>query len=201
MFNGMKYEVGGLGYTVGMLIIYIFGINKIAQTFVMLTAYNAYALCTDTQWDVLSIVIDTDATIEISEGKYKLWKLYKKYCIYSIILFITSAIMLVCLKLSGNPFNVRITSTILIMECGLFPLYALKYTLGSVLVLYVNGFMIMITNIITYTARGLVTISVKSDFALSYGVVTSCFIGLAFNIILYVTHIKKIRAGLNNINT
>lgn len=181
-----------------MIIIYTFGINKVAQSAVMLAAYNAYALCTDTQWDVLSYVIDTDVTLDISDGKFNMKGSSKKYIIYSITLFISSVIMVLALKIFIN-FDLKICFIILIMECGLFPIYAIKYEVTSILIIYASEFWMTLTPIIVYSIRTVVTIVIKSNYALSYGVISSCVTGMALNIIMYVVYNKKIKAGLEEI--
>lgn len=197
MFNGVRYALGDMGYSLGMLVIYTFGINKLAQSAAMIASYNAYALCTDTQWDVLSSGIDTDATIDISEGRYKILTNFKRYVIYSLILLATSIVLMLGLRMM-IPFGLKMAFMILAIECGLFPIYAFKYNLNSLNVIYANGVLMLVSTLITYIARTIVTVVSKSELALSWGVVTSCVIGTLWSVVIYLTYKKKIKVDMGN---
>lgn len=96
IIEGLKYSMSYLPADVLMCFTYVFGYRNVTNIGgEYFTAYNIEALCTDTQWDILDSGIDTAVTTEVCDNGNKNNKHLRLCCVlYSLILFGTSAIML-----------------------------------------------------------------------------------------------------------
>jgi hypothetical protein len=97
-FHGVKYRLQGIVSSVSMFMIYLFGLRPVmAYSEVLLASYNLMSLCTDTQWDVLSAAVETDASIKLCNGEFNTNKreTFKNAIIFSVILIMTSVLMMI----------------------------------------------------------------------------------------------------------
>ena len=92
--NAFKFSIEPVSYDLGLTITYLFNLSGNG----FLAEYNMMSLCTDTQWDVLSTGIDTNTTLNVADGKYDK-SLYYIHIVYSVILFVSSALLLVIMCL------------------------------------------------------------------------------------------------------
>ena len=64
-FIGIRYQLYKVVSNFGMTIVYFFVIGGVAGSELFLYSYNTMLMCTDTKWDLIASVIDTDTTIRI----------------------------------------------------------------------------------------------------------------------------------------
>jgi hypothetical protein len=193
VFKGAKYEVSSLVGEFGLLIIYFFGIQQVAgQSEIFLASYNICAMCTDTQWDILSSAIDTTTSLEICNGTYEKnkKKIAKNAIAWGIILFISSLLMILISYLFTN-FSLKIAITILLLECVWFPLYSIRYSFESWLKLEYSGIWLVVIYISAYVVRTIVTFSIKSEYNLSIGVLITAIIASSAVCMLYAIKHKE----------
>lgn len=174
--DGIKYTMSELPHDVLMCLIYIFGYGKAASMAGgYFAAYNIEALCTDTQWDILDSGIDTTVTTEICDtGNNDIRKVKVAAVLYSIILFISSALMIAAHSFLYTNVDIGKVFLIFVIECAGFPIYALCYCEAGRIVINNPTPLIAILTIIRYIVRLAITSLIKSPYAISYGVVFSC---------------------------
>lgn len=185
--DGIKYTMSELPHDVLMCMIYATGYNKAAsQVGGYFAAYNIEALCTDTQWDILDSGIDTAVTTDICEnGDVNQKKSILASVVYSIILFASSAVTITVYSMMYKDVDIRKVITIFLVECGGFPIYAIMYCVADKIVISNPTALIAILGVVRYAVRFIVTSMVVSPYAISYGVVTSCVLGLVQWFIIY----------------
>lgn len=69
--KGMKFVTVHLVSSLGMFVVYLFGLRNLCTDPAMLAAYNMMSMCSDTQWDIVEGAVDKHTTIGISEGSWK----------------------------------------------------------------------------------------------------------------------------------
>lgn len=191
--QGIKYEIPQIISNIAMFIIYFFGLSRVVtQSESLLIAYNIAAMCTDTQWDILSSAIDTNTSLHICNGTYEQNKKYiiKSNIKYSLCLF-ASCIIMVILNRLFKPFDLKYALIVVIIECGTFPLYAIKYTVQQWLNLMYSGILIGIIPILIYIIRITVSFTGSSDYTLSIGVLVTSLTGGLLTILLYKVKHKQ----------
>lgn len=175
-----------------MLVIYLFGLTDINGTVYFLASYNIMVMCTDTQWDILYSAIDTKTSLEICNGNYKKKnkQMLKQAIAYSILLIISSIIMIIIMRLTKS-FNIKTTFILFIIQCIIFPLYAIRYTYESWLRLEYSGIWITIITTAVYVVRITLLFSLQTNYALSISVFIAAVLDVISMIILYNTVRKK----------
>jgi uncharacterized membrane protein YGL010W len=141
------------------------------QSALFLASYNICAMCTDTQWDILSSVIDTTTSVEICDGTYEKnkKKIGRNAILWGIILFVSSLLMILVSYLFAA-FSLKIAITILLLECVWFPLYSIRYSYEAWIKLEHGGAWLVAIYIVSYVIRTIITFTVKSEYNLSIGV-------------------------------
>lgn len=184
---GWRIEASVLVSEIGMLIIYFFGLQKsVSGSVEFLTAYNIAAMCTDTQWDILSSAIDTNTTKEICDGTYDKneKQILEASVIYSIILFMTSlAMIIICRTLFT--FNIQMCLTVFLIECSTFMIYAISYSEEAWLKINYIGKPMAIITIISYVARIILSLTLQSKYRLSLAILILAIYGFIAITILY----------------
>lgn len=178
--DGFKYSVNSLPHSILMCLIYLFGYSKAANVDGgYFAAYNLEALCTDTQWDILSSGIDTAVTTEICKNNTKNKKQYIiGGILYSILLYISSAVMLLLyLNMFADVDSTKVW-LIFIMECSGFPLYAIMYCIEAEIVIIKPLPVIAVLTVVRYVVRTVITMLASTPYAISFGVLTSLCLGL-----------------------
>lgn len=173
--DGIKYSVASLPTNALMSVIYIFGYVRASSVpGGYFQAYNIEALCTDTQWDILSSGIDTAVTTEICKNGTRNKKQYIISAIlYSILLYISSALMLLIYLNIYTDVDATKTWIIFLLECTGFPIYAIMYSIEAEVVILKPIKLIAVLAILRYVLRTIVTTFVNSPYAISFGVLTS----------------------------
>lgn len=91
--KNIRYEANTLINALFMFVIYTFGYRNAFQAGEeYLLALNLVALCTDTQWDMLT-ARDTVAKVDIAKGRYDFKKEMRNAYIYTAILALSSIVM------------------------------------------------------------------------------------------------------------
>lgn len=192
--QGWKIEAPGLVSEICMFIIYFFGLQKsVSGSAVFLAAYNMAAMCTDTQWDILSSAIDTNTTKEVCNKSYD--KNKKSIYIASIIyanLLLLSSLSMVLISRTLFEFSLIDSLTIILIECFTFTIYAVKYIRTSWLQIEYAGIWMIITTIIGYIIRITLSMTMTSKYRLSIAVFFIAIYGFICITILYKWRYKNI---------
>lgn len=92
-FKNLRYESSNIINALFMFVVYTFGYRNAFQAGEeYLLALNLVALCTDTQWDMLT-ARDTVAKVDIAKNRYNYKKEMRNAYFYTIILALSSVIM------------------------------------------------------------------------------------------------------------
>lgn len=194
---GFKYTIADIPANVFMCLVYIIGYGNVSSTY--FASYNLEALCTDTQWDILDSAIDTTVTKEIcTNGMTNYKRLKVAGIVYSIILYLSSALMLFLCSFICKGVDIRITTIIFLVECSGFPFYALTYCVASRLAVQCPTVLSGILGVIRYIARLVVTTFVDSEYAISLGVVASCILCILQWFVIWLFTRKSIKVGVLN---
>ena len=185
--QGWKIEVPGLVGEICMFIIYFFGLQKsVSGSAVFLAAYNMAAMCTDSQWDILSSAIDTNTTKEVCNKSYE--KNKKSIYIASIIyanLLLLSSLSMVLIGRTLFEFSLIDSLTIILIECSTFTIFAIKYVETSWLQIEYAGIWMVITTVIGYVIRIILSMVLTSKYRLSIAVFFIAIYGFICITILY----------------
>lgn len=188
ILNYMKYSLKDIPSSIGMLIIYGLGISKVTtNSSVFLASYNAVAMSTDTQWDILSSSIDTNTSIKVLNNEYEKnkKKLFVGSIAYSILLMISSIIIMLLLYITSDNLSIDVMFTMFLIECSWFPIYAIRYTMMSWLSIENPCKEIVIISTSNYILRTFASMTLTSNYALSIGVMISAIYANTLDIILY----------------
>lgn len=202
LYESLKYSLSSIPSSLGMLIVYSLGIGKVTtQSDVYLASYNAVAMSTDVQWDILSSGIDTNTSIEVCEDNYESSKrkLFTNSVLYSLVLLVTSVMMMLIMYFTVKDLNLGQMFIIFMLECIWFPLYAIKYVMVSWLSLESPCKEIFIFSTLNYILRTSISLVLSSKYALSIGVSCSAIFGNTIFIILYLVKRRKDRNYIQNI--
>lgn len=185
--QGWKIEAPGLVGEICMFIIYFFGLQKsVSGSAVFLAAYNMAAMCTDSQWDILSSAIDTNTTKEVCNKSYE--KNKKSIYIASIIyanLLLLSSLLMVLIGRTLFEFSLIDSLTIIFIECSTFTIFAIKYVETSWLQIEYAGIWMVITTVIGYVIRIILSMVLTSKYRLSIAVFFIAIYGFICITILY----------------
>lgn len=193
VFKGVKYQISESISSIAMFIIYFFGLQKVINgSEAFLVAYNICAMCTDTQWDILWSAIETNTSIEVCNGTYdkNVKTLIKNSVLYSLLLLLSSLIML-AISYIITQYDIKAALIILMLECSLFPYYALRYVYESYLMIEYSGIWLVIIPLIGYTIRTILSFTINSCYALSISVGVCAVYGCTAIVILYAIQRKK----------
>lgn len=196
--RGWKIEAPGLVSEISMFIIYFFGLQKsVSGQAVFLAAYNMAAMCTDTQWDILSSVIDTNTTKAVCNGSYDKDKktLFTASVIYGNILLVSSILMVIISRLFFK-FSLLDALVIILIECSTFTLYAIKYVKTAWLKINYAGIWMVITTVVGYIIRIILSFALYSKYRLSISVFIIALYGFACITILYSWKYKESNINL-----
>lgn len=190
--DGFKFSTFSIPQSLCMFIIYVYGVNFMqTQTTVMLAAYNMMSMCTDVQWDILSSAPDTIGSLECGKGTFleNRKKLFINSVLYSLLLFMSSLVLLVILSfvpVYRESVDFHAAFICFILECFMFPIYAIKYMMYSYLQIMhpsMIGFGIII---ISHIFRFSTMIISNSDYKVALGVVSSALVGNTLSILYYL---------------
>ncbi len=176
--DGIKYSLAAIPSNIFLTIIYFTGYGNASTYPGYFEAYNLTGLCTDTQWDILNSGIDTAVSIEVcKDSGFKLKKAVPGAELYSIIMFLSSAVMFFLYSVLNPGTDISKSLVIYLIECGTFPVYAVLYSKGAKLTITSPSILISILTIMRYILRISITLFVKSPYAISFGVPASCIFG------------------------
>lgn len=170
--QGWKIEFPELVSEISMFIIYFFGIQKsVSSSAVFLAAYNMAAMCTDTQWDILSSAIDTNTTKEVCNKSYNKNKksIYIASIIYANTLLLSSILMLFIGRTLFE-FSLIDSLTIVFIECSTFIIYAIKYIETAWLKIQYAGIWMVIITAVGYVFRIILSFILTNKYRLSLAV-------------------------------
>lgn len=200
--SGITYSLYDIPDDIGMLIVYVFSINRMAESSAaVLGAYNMMSMCADTQWDILRSAIDTVGTLKVKAGTFvrSRKKLFLHAAVYSATLFVSIAIFIFsCYMIPSYRKSISFDMVwiMFLLECWAFPLYAIQYMMTSwVAIEHPNGYSFIIT-MVTYIARFVTVALIASDYRASLGVVTSAIVGNLCHIAIYQKYMKKTKGDL-----
>lgn len=195
--NAFKYSISPVSSSFCMMIVYILGISKMTNhSLEVLSAYNLMSMCCDTQWDAYSSSVDTNTTLHITSGKFEEQrrKLFIDAILHGILMIVLSAsCVFICMTLPiyRDSINFKYVWIMFSLECLTFPLYGIQYTARSwTAVSHPNPFQAL-SNIIKYIIRTLVTLTLPTIYAVSEAVISSCIIGLIFEVCIYKYYRKR----------
>lgn len=89
--RGLRFVSVHLVSSLGMFVVYLFGLRRLCTDPVMLAAYNMMSMCSDTQWDIVEGAVDKHTTIGICDGTWKESKALFEGFLYGVILLVTTA--------------------------------------------------------------------------------------------------------------
>lgn len=191
LVNGFKFSIGESVSNIFMFLTYAIGLHGIAYSNPkMISVHNAIGICTDTQWDIGYSTIDTVVTDDIAYGKYS-FKTLLRSLLYLITLYITSVLMMIAYLAVYSNVDGGAAWKWFIIEFSLFPAYSIIYTFSSYIAVKRPSVWLAVLTCIRYMARLLVTMGLKSDYALAYGVICSATIGLIYLPLLYMVTRRK----------
>ncbi len=125
--DGIKYSLYEIPQSIGMTIIYAFGISSMAyRSAAVLSAYNMMSMCTDIEWDIMHSSIDTIGTLKVKGKEFVNNKksLFRDSAIYAIILILVSALTISVFEhIPSYKYSVdfNIVWTMFLLECLGFP--------------------------------------------------------------------------------
>lgn len=170
--NGIKYRIVSIMSNICMYTIYSFGLKPVSSfSPLIFTTYNIMALCTDTQWDVLSTAIETNTTLHVCDGTYE--KNKRKIMIDSILLsliLIVSSLIMVVISSFYYKLDLWYLIIIMVLEIGILPLYAIRYVVVEYMNIKHISIIITIIPLIGYTLRTIMSLSIKNIYGLSLSV-------------------------------
>lgn len=181
--NAFKFSIEPVSYDLGLTITYLFNLSGNG----FFAEYNMMSLCTDTQWDVLSTGIDTNTTLNVADGKYDK-SLYYIHIVYSVILFVSSALLLVIMcfiPVYHDSLNFGYIWTAFLIEMIWFPLYAIVYTMQGWITMMSPTILQGVLNIFKYVLRTVLTVVIVSEYAVSYAMCVVAVVGNLLYIIMY----------------
>lgn len=169
-FKGAKYKRAELANNIITFMIYFFGIGKIASNSVVaLQAINAVALCTDTQWDMLSNSIVTYTSVKVSEDRYEAEEkqIYKDGALFGLLLTTSGFIALVIYR-QITEFSLSMAFIYASLEITLMWLCCIIKSIKTYLVLQKDKYnQIAVNSTIKYCLRALSQFVIPSKFAIS----------------------------------
>lgn len=200
LFESIKYSLQTIPSNIGMLVIYSLGISKVTtDSAIYLASYNATAMSTDVQWDILYSAIDTNTSVEVCKGGYDKNRkhLFKQAVTFSIFLmFSIIGLMLIMYKTISN-LDLKVMFIIFLLECLLFPIYGIRYVMTSWMGIETPCKEIFIIASLNYIIRVIVSFVVCSKYALSIGVLFSAILGNSAYILLYYIKRKNIKTEVS----
>jgi hypothetical protein len=211
LFKGFKFQLkfvesfkmayASIASNGAMFFIYSLGLGTLEGSEVFLSAYNAMAMATDTQWDILYSAIDTNTTLSVLKGKYdeNHNKLMRNSVIYSVLLFISSAIILFFIGITLN-IDFKVAFITLLLETCTFPFYAIKYVQQAWIECINPTKMAFFLTISVYAVRIGTMIITNCIYSLSIGLLASAVFGNTLYIIYYLYERKRYKEGVVIIN-
>ena len=172
VFRGLKYQASSVVSCTVMFIVYLFGISSIAHhSESLMVAYSVFVLCKDMQCDVLRSAIDTYVSINVCNNDYdsKYKQLMKNCIMFSIVLFMSSVVMILASRLFKE-FDMSIVFQLLLIECSLFQLNAIKYCKTSYLQLKHPCLELVLISSSTWFIRMITLALVDHKYNMSIGV-------------------------------
>ena len=171
VFKGLKYQMSAIATTALKFILFFFGISDMTHNSDdLVLAYSIMVLCTDTQWDVLRSAINTRTSIAVCDNKFddEYTVLIKNCVLYSVVLFASSVGMILANRLFTT-FNIVDVFIMLLLECSLFPLCAIKYCKLSYLQLKQPCLALIALDTIAVLIRVFVLIKFDHKYIMSIG--------------------------------
>ncbi len=193
--EGFKYSISSLPSQILNGLTYVLGYSRVSQIpGGYFQAYNTEALCSDTQWDILSSGIETTVTTEVCKNGVKNKKQYLIDAIlYSILLYASSAVMLLLYLNIFNEVDKVKTWVVFFMECTTFPVYAIIYSIEAEVVIRNPIRLIAILTLIRYVTRTMITFYVQSPYAISFGLLANLLVKVVVWVVIYRLAIIKHR--------
>lgn len=187
-----KYSSASIAGNIGMSIIFVFSVGIVCSDVALLTAYNACALCTDTQWDMLNS-IDTYATKKITELGWTVSKgqIFKTSILYGLFLILTSVIMGICYSPMLGKSVATLMAVIMLIEMSGFILEAISTVLESYLQICYPSRWLFIGSLFTDLTRFSIQSIFGTVYSISAGCVAACILWLIITLIIYRKAIKS----------
>lgn len=189
LVESLKYSLISIPQNVGMLVIYGLGISRVTcDSAIYLASYNAVAMSTDVQWDILYSAIDTNASIEVCNDNFdkKKKKLLFNSCLYSIFLMLTSIVMILFLNQTVDGLDLKDMFIIFFLECSWFPLYSIRYVTDAWLSIKHPCKSLFIISTLLYVNRTVLSLVLGSKYALSIAVLVNALLAFAAYISMYL---------------
>lgn len=195
---GIMYSMEELAYDSFMILIYVFGIHDMSvQAIGVLSAYNMMTNCTDTQWDLCSVV-DIVVTNEYCNGTYdsNKNKMFRDIVGYGLILFTTSIVMLIACGIMFPTINMHYVLIMFILEMVMYiPNMVSGAWVAYCTIAYPTPRLFVIT-LVKYIFRFIVQLVIVSLYSVSIATMISMLLGIVLKFALYKYCRRKVMGAL-----